>query len=175
MGRVITNITNRAGSTTMRRIRPIYRHVWGGNQLYITPVVYAQPQACSTVQGKYAYEGYVDSNGVCRYTSRRKIQTLSFNGNTMDAENYIWNDLAGSNERQSGVDSTETKPQPKRVWDVADKLLDTAQVFIGAKGYNNPSTNTPLPNEDKGMSGLAVVGVVAGVAIVGYLIYRAVK
>lgn len=138
----------------------------------------------------WRYKGYRDSSGKCIFFSRQAVAAA------FDGERQVWSDLQGDRfcqvvgpdgkEYPAGTTAADvlsgkatpisSTPKTGRGWDVADKVLNLANQLIGVR-QDAASTNVTVtpPPAKKGMSTGTVVGLVAGVAIIGTIIYFVAK
>lgn len=80
---------------------------------------------------------------------------------------------AGMIQSSGGVQSTGTG----KGWDFANNALNFLSGVFGKGGSTTTTTPppAPAPTSGGGMGTLAIVGIVAGVGLVGFLIYKAAK
>lgn len=168
---------------------------WGAPIILATqPVIeaYMVGDPCSASftdsQGRtWIYRGTIDRNGQCHYYSRT-MDSSAFNG-----EQAVWADCQG--ERSSNLDGDPCAfknpdgsissgvmsggvclmPAKGKGWDFANKLLDTARDIVNLRGGSTNITVPAPPEERKGISALGVVGIVAGVGLLGFLAYKMAK
>ena len=160
---------------------PVYREIWGDER-----------KPCSTTVTDrngitWTYTGWIDRNGVCHYYERKR-DAAAFNG-----EREVWTDLQGYSNLEGDscaiqnpdgsittgkiVGGKCTAPSKGRGWDFASNLLNLANQFIGVR-QDTASTqvNVPAPPPQRsGMSTGAIIGIVAGVAVIGGIIYFVAK
>jgi len=199
MGRAIVNLTDNQNKNTMARIsylgpyRSGYRmRPWARPIIVTPPVVVAREigQKCKEYVtdsrgNTWVYTGRVESDGRCHWYSR-KPAPMAFDG-----ERAIWSDLQGDRysevigpdgkEYPAGttiqdINSGKATPVSERTgkgWDVASQLLTLANQFIGTRQDTAQANVTvPVPEpQPTGMSTGAVIGLVAGVAVIGGIIY----
>lgn len=120
------------------------------------------------------YTGLLDTDGNCHYYNRR-ILSAAFDG-----ERMVWSDLTGSGAScADGTPATTTTATPQTTgkgWDALNNALKLAQQYIGARQDTAQSQVTiPAPVQSQGMSTGAVVGIVAGIAVIGGIIYMIAK
>ena len=196
MGRAIVHRNQNQNQNTMARIsylgpyRSGYRMRPWARPIIVAPTVVAKEigQKCTEYitdsrGNTWVYTGRVESDGQCHFYSR-KPAPMSFDG-----ERAIWSDLVGySNldgdscalQNPDGSISTgviqggKCVPKTKgKGWDVAGQLLNLANQFIGTRQDTAQANVTiPVPEpQPTGMSTGAVIGLVAGVAVIGGIIY----
>lgn len=129
------------------------------------------------------YSGYMGTDGKCHFFTRRVVDKSAFNG-----ERQVWNDLTGYSNADGdscaltnpdGSVSTGVLSGGKCVpaskgkgWDFANNLLNLASQYIGVRqDAASPNVTVNVPEQKKGMGTGAVIGIVAGIAVLGTIAY----
>ena len=107
--------------------------------------------------------------------------------NIFNGERQVWADLQGErNSSVTGSMGTYITQQANQVqsatqqkgkgWDFANNLLNLASQYVGVRQDTaQPNVTVNVPEESKGMGTGTVIGIVAGVAVLGTIAYFAFK
>ena len=121
----------------------------------------------------WTYRGYRDNTGKCIYYTRTAAVSA------FDGDRQVWADLTGTSQTTTTAPQTtndKTNERTGKGWDFANNLLNLASQYIGVRQDTaQPNVTVNVPEQRKGLGTGAVIGIVAGVAVLGTIAYFAFK